>query len=115
MQLNELDEWRANAYENSRLYKETMKRHHDARLKQHKQFEVGDLVLLYNSRFKLFARKLKSRWSGPFVVQTIFSYGTVEVSHPTQDAFKVNEHRLKLYNNEDFKDNREELRLCKPA
>ncbi|KAA3465303.1 protein NYNRIN-like [Gossypium australe] len=63
MQLNELDEWRANAYENSRLYKEATKRCHDAHLKQPKQFEVEDLVLLYNSRLKLFPGKLKSRWS----------------------------------------------------
>ncbi|KAA3465595.1 protein NYNRIN-like [Gossypium australe] len=61
MQLNELDEWRANTYENSRLYKEATKRRHDARLKQPKQFKVGNLVLLYNSRLKLFPGKLKSR------------------------------------------------------
>ncbi|KAK5770393.1 hypothetical protein PVK06_046543 [Gossypium arboreum] len=115
MQLNELNEWRANAYENSRLYKEAMKRRHDARLKQHKQFEAGDLVLLYKSRLKLFPGKLKSRWSVPFIVQTVFPYDTVEVSHPTHDTFKVNGHRLKLYNGEDFKDNREELRLCEPT
>ncbi|KAG8490931.1 hypothetical protein CXB51_014112 [Gossypium anomalum] len=60
IQLNELDEWRANAYKNSRLYKEATKWHHDARLKQTKQFEVGDFVLLYNSRLKLFLGKLKS-------------------------------------------------------
>ena len=36
IQLNELDEWRVNAYENSRLYKEATKRCYDARLKQPK-------------------------------------------------------------------------------
>ncbi|XP_012448635.1 uncharacterized protein LOC105771789 [Gossypium raimondii] len=71
MQLNKLDESRANAYENSRLYKEATKRCHDARLKQPKQFTVGDVVLLYNSKLKLFPGKLKSRWLGPFVVQTV--------------------------------------------
>ncbi|KAA3464783.1 glucose-6-phosphate 1-dehydrogenase, cytoplasmic isoform [Gossypium australe] len=45
MQLTELDEWRTDAYENSRLYKEATKRRHDARLKKSKRFEVGDLVL----------------------------------------------------------------------
>ncbi|KAK5771899.1 hypothetical protein PVK06_048154 [Gossypium arboreum] len=115
IQLNELDEWRANAYESSRLSKEATKRRHDDHLKQHKQFEVGDLVLLYNSRLKLFPGKLKSRWSDPFVVQTVFPYGTVKVSHPTQGIFKVNGHRLKLYNGEDFKDNGEELQICEPA
>ena len=90
-----------------------MKCCHDACLKQRKQFEVGDLVLLYNSRLKLFPTKLKSRWSGPFIVQIVFPYGTVEVSHPSQGTFKVNGHRLKIYNGENFKDDKEELRLHK--
>ncbi|KAK5802531.1 hypothetical protein PVK06_030132 [Gossypium arboreum] len=111
MQLNELDEWRTYTYKNSRLYKEAMKRRHDARLKQNKQFEVGDPVLLYNSRLKLFPRKLKSRWLSPFIVKTVFPYGTVEISYPSQGTFKVNGHRLKPYNGEKFKDDREELRL----
>ena len=114
MQLNELDEWRANAYKNSRLYKEATKRRHDTRLKQRKQFEVGDLVLLHNSRLKLFPEKLKSRWSGPFVIQYVLPYGTIEVSHPSHGTFKVNGHRLKLYNDENFKDDGEELRLHTP-
>ncbi|XP_016743088.1 uncharacterized protein [Gossypium hirsutum] len=114
MQLNELDEWRAYAYENSRLYKEVTKRRHDSHLKQNKQFEVGNIILLYNSRLKLFSGKLKSRWSGPYIVQNFFPYDTIEVSHPTQGTFKVNGQQLKLYNGEDFKDKGEELRLCEP-
>ena len=115
MQMNELNEWRADAYENSKLYKEATKRCHDARLTKSKQFEVGDLVLLYNSRLKLFPGKLKSRWSGPFMIKTIFPYGTIEVTHPTQGTFKVNGHRLKIYNGEDFRDMREELQLREPS
>ncbi|KAA3457062.1 Pol polyprotein [Gossypium australe] len=111
MQLNELDEWRANAYENSRLYKEATKRRHDARSKQLKQFKVGDLVLLYNSRLKLFSGKLKSRWSGPFVIKTIFPYGTIEVTHPTRSTFK----RLRIYNGGDFRYMRKELRPREPS
>ncbi|XP_012461385.1 uncharacterized protein LOC105781389 [Gossypium raimondii] len=42
LQLNELDEWRANVYKSSRVYKELTKRHDDAYLKQLKQFTVGD-------------------------------------------------------------------------
>ena len=61
----------------------------------------------------MFLGKLKSRWSGPFVVQIVFPYGTVEVSHPSQGTFKVNRHHLKLYNGENFKDDGEELELHK--
>ncbi|XP_048229079.1 uncharacterized protein LOC125369849 [Ricinus communis] len=42
-------------------------------------------------------RKLRSRWSGPFVVKQVFLYGTVELHHPEKGDFKVNGHRLKLY------------------
>ena len=47
MQLNELEEWRLMAYDNSHIYKEKAKKYHDARLKQHGQFKEGDFVLLF--------------------------------------------------------------------
>jgi len=62
IQLAELDEWRENAYQSSKIYKERMKRWHDKRTKV-KEFAPGDKVLLFNSRFKLFGRgKLRSKW-----------------------------------------------------
>ncbi|KAK8926051.1 hypothetical protein KSP39_PZI018317 [Platanthera zijinensis] len=97
LQLNELDEWRANAYESNKFYKERSKFYHDRKIKTPKVFSPGDLVLLYNSRLKLFPGKLKSRWSGPFLVEEVFPYGTVLVSHPEKGSFKVNGHRLKSY------------------
>ena len=53
MQLSELDQWREKAYHNSKIYKERMKRWHDKRIKR-KEFTLGDKVLLFNSRVKLF-------------------------------------------------------------
>ena len=67
LQLNELDELRMNAYENAKLYKDCTKLRHDKHLIK-KKFHKGELVLLFNSRLKLFPGKLKSRWSGPFEV-----------------------------------------------
>ncbi|XP_070046068.1 uncharacterized protein [Nicotiana tomentosiformis] len=67
LQLNELDEFRLHAYENAKLYKEKTKRWHDKHI-QHREFEPGQEVLLFNSRLKLFPGKLKSRWAGPFVL-----------------------------------------------
>ena len=96
-QINELDEWRQQAYDNSVLYKERTKKWHDKRLKDAKVFREGDKVLLYNSRLHLFPGKLKSRWSGPFVITKVFPYGTVELHHPEKGNFKVNGHRLKHY------------------
>ncbi|XP_076893036.1 uncharacterized protein LOC143544949 [Bidens hawaiensis] len=96
-QLRELEELSGQAYENSQIYKERIKKLHDARLKDQKQFQVGDRVLLYNSRLRLFPGKLKSRWSGPFSVRHVFDYGTVEIGHEDGRIFKVNGHRLKHY------------------
>ncbi|GJS68771.1 reverse transcriptase domain-containing protein [Tanacetum coccineum] len=72
IQLNELNELRDQAYENSLIYKEKTKRIHDAKIKN-RVFNVGDRVLLFNSRLKIFSGKLKSRWSGPFTVTQVFS------------------------------------------
>nr|GFA03162.1 reverse transcriptase domain-containing protein [Tanacetum cinerariifolium] len=60
-------------------------------------FNVGDRVLLFNSRLKIFSGKLKTRWSGPFTITQVFPYGTVELSQTDGPNFKVNGHRLKHY------------------
>ncbi|GJX85003.1 hypothetical protein Tco_0335777 [Tanacetum coccineum] len=96
VQLNELNELRDQAYENSLIYKEKTKRIHDAKIKN-RVFNVGDQVLLFNSRLKIFSGKLKSRWSGPFTIVQVFPYGTVELSQNSGPNFKVNGHRLKHY------------------
>nr|GFB62505.1 reverse transcriptase domain-containing protein [Tanacetum cinerariifolium] len=53
LQLNELNELRDQAYKNSLIYKERMKKLHDAKIKN-RIFNVGDQVLLFNSRLKIF-------------------------------------------------------------
>nr|GEW94739.1 reverse transcriptase domain-containing protein [Tanacetum cinerariifolium] len=84
------------AYENSVIYKERMKKLHDSKIKNC-IFNVGDLVLLFNSRLKIFFGKLKTRWSGPFTITHVFLYGTIELSQPNGSNFKVNGHRVKHY------------------
>ncbi|XP_015960793.1 uncharacterized protein LOC107484770 [Arachis duranensis] len=70
LQIQELEEFRAEAYENAKIYKERAKKKHDSNIAPRK-FEEGQKVLLYNSRLKLFPGKLKSRWSGPFLVTKV--------------------------------------------
>nr|GFC05614.1 hypothetical protein [Tanacetum cinerariifolium] len=53
LQLNELNELRDQAYENSLIYKERTKKLHDDKIKN-RIFNVGDQVLLFNSRLKIF-------------------------------------------------------------
>ncbi|KAM6547268.1 hypothetical protein CsatB_018944 [Cannabis sativa] len=96
LQLDELEEFRNEAYENAKIYKERTKRWHDRNLVR-KEFQPGQQVLLFNSRLKLFPGKLKSRWSGPFTVIKVFPYGAVELKGQGLNTFKVNGQRLKLY------------------
>nr|GFC09697.1 reverse transcriptase domain-containing protein [Tanacetum cinerariifolium] len=96
LQLNKLNELRDQAYENSLIYKERTKKIYDSKIKN-LIFNVGDQVLLFNSRLKIFLGKLKTRWSGPFTITKVFPYGTVELSQPDGPNFKVNVHRVKHY------------------
>nr|GEZ41545.1 reverse transcriptase domain-containing protein [Tanacetum cinerariifolium] len=96
LQLNELHELRDQAYENSLIYKEREKKLHDSKIKN-RIFNVGDQVLLFNFRLKIFSGKLKSCWSGPFTITKVYPYGTAKLSHADGSNFKVNCHRLKHY------------------
>ncbi|XP_038892624.1 uncharacterized protein LOC120081649 [Benincasa hispida] len=97
LQLNELEKWQMKTYENNKIYKEKTKRWHDQRINK-KVLVVGQKVLLFNSRLHLFPGKLKSRWSGPFIIKTIFPYSTMELMQEDgTDAFKVNDQRVKPY------------------
>ena len=101
LQLSELDEFRNEAYENARIYKEKTKAWHDKNITR-KEVTAGQQVLLLNSRLKLFLGKLKSRWSGPFTVTKVFSHGGAEVSHPEKGTFTVATQRLKSYYGGEF-------------
>ena len=74
LQLSELDEIRAEAYENARSYKERAKLFHDRHILR-KEFTPGIKLLLYDSRLHLFPGKLRSRWTGPYIVSHVFPYG----------------------------------------
>nr|XP_016495884.1 PREDICTED: uncharacterized protein LOC107814898 [Nicotiana tabacum] len=96
-ELHKLDEFRYLAFKSTSLYKERMKRLHDKNIVERK-FNLGDMVLLYNSRLRLFPGKLKSRWSGPFRVVEVFPSGAVEiVAEKDSHIFRVNGQILKLY------------------
>ncbi|XP_016206710.1 uncharacterized protein LOC107647100 [Arachis ipaensis] len=107
LQLNELDEFRSQALENAKIYKEKTKKWHDKKLAR-REFVEDQKVLLYNSRLKFFPGKLKSRWSGPFIIIKASLYGHVELmDNKTQRTFTVNGHRLKHY----LGDSLDELRV----
>ena len=68
LDLNELEELSNDAYFNSRIAKDKLKKWHDQLITQ-KNFSQGDQVRLSDSKLHLFPDKLKSRWIGQFIVQ----------------------------------------------
>nr|XP_027097523.1 uncharacterized protein LOC113717073 [Coffea arabica] len=76
LDLQELEEIRNEAYENALIYKEKSRAFHDQQISR-KTFEVGQKVLLYQSRLKLFPVEIRST--------------------KTDNKFVVNGHRLKYY------------------
>ena len=97
LDLNELEEIRNNAYLNSKIAKERSKKWHDQMIIG-KTFNEGDPVLLYDSKLHLFSGKLKTRWTGPFIVQQAYPNVFVDLRDPNDDrVFKVNGQRVKPY------------------
>ncbi|RDX81728.1 gag-pol, partial [Mucuna pruriens] len=91
--LQELDELRLEAYENSQIYKQKFKQFHN---------QQG---------------KLRSRWKGPFVITNIFPYGAVELRNEhTNNTFHVNGHQIKLFHEgpTPIADNMETISLMEP-
>ncbi|GJS54623.1 hypothetical protein Tco_0627985 [Tanacetum coccineum] len=99
--LHELDELRLQAYENSKLYKARTKAYHDKKLKVRKEFKARDKVLLYNSKYKFKAPKLRSKCYGPFIVKHGYPFGYVKFYDKHGGSFIVNGHRVKLYHNKE--------------
>ncbi|RVX06331.1 Transposon Tf2-11 polyprotein [Vitis vinifera] len=114
LDLNELEELRNDAYLNSKIAKEKLKRWHD-QLVTKKEFFKGQRVLLYDSKLHLFPGKLKSRWVGPFVIHQVHSHGVIELLNSNSaKTFKVNGQRLKPYI-EPFSRDKEVLILHDPS
>nr|GFA49785.1 reverse transcriptase domain-containing protein [Tanacetum cinerariifolium] len=82
VQVNQINELCDQAYENSLIYKEKTKRIHDSMIKD-RVFNIGDRVLLFNSRLKIFMGKLKTRWSAPFTITQVFLMALSSYPKPT--------------------------------
>nr|GEY69433.1 reverse transcriptase domain-containing protein [Tanacetum cinerariifolium] len=91
----------ATAYHPQTSGQDKTKRLHDSKIKD-RVFNIGDQVLLFNSRLKIFSGKLKTHWFGPLTITHVFPYGTVELSQTDVPNFKVNGHGLKHYFREDI-------------
>ncbi|KAK8708641.1 hypothetical protein V6N13_059679 [Hibiscus sabdariffa] len=96
LHLQELEEIQRNAYDSAQIYIEKTKEFHDRRI-SFKTFNIGQKVLLFNSKLKLFAGKLQSKCLGPYTMTKVFPHGAVEVEKDSGERFKVNGQRLKPY------------------
>ena len=89
VQLNDLEEICSNAYESSKMYKERMKSWHHWHIHE-REFEEGNLILLFTSRLKSLPTKLYSRWSWPFKMKKVYPYGAIDIGTEAIGTFKVN-------------------------
>ena len=58
---------------------------------------MRELVLLYNSRIILFLGNIKSRWSGPFTITSVTSFGVVTLKTESINELNVNGQKMKHY------------------
>jgi hypothetical protein len=51
----------------------------------YQKVDIGQKVLLYNSRLHLILGKLRSRWNDPFIVKHVYPYGAFDIENPKND------------------------------
>ena len=97
-QLLNLEEDRFIAGFHQKVQKAREKAWHDKHIK-HKIFHVGDLVLLYDSKFMKFTGKSRMHWLGPYEVNHVTSGGIVQLTKLNGEVLPslVNGSRSKLY------------------
>ena len=67
LDITELEKIRADSYDLAKDYKIRTKKYHDSKIKE-KTFTIGQKVLFYETRLHNHPGKLRTRWTGPFVV-----------------------------------------------
>ena len=77
-------------------HKEKMKKGTDQKFAK-QEFVVGDLVLVDSSGVPRLPGKLKSKWTGPYLITQVFPHGAVELKAKEGVRFKRNRERIKLY------------------
>ena len=108
-----MEEIRNDAYDSTKRFKARTKAYHNKMIVR-KNLEIGQKVLLYDSRLHLFPSKLRSRWTGPYLIKKVYPYEAVEICDlKNGDAFKVNGQRLKPFL-EKFEKEAESLTLGDP-
>ena len=97
-QLLTLEEDRFIAGFHQTVQKAREKAWHDRHIKN-KTFQIGDLVLLYDSKFLKFPGKFKTHWLGPYQIQQVTEGGAAQLSQLNGELLPtwINGSRLKPY------------------
>ena len=61
------------------------------------EFMVGDLVLVDSFGVPCLPGKLKSKWTGPYLITQVFPRGAFELKAKEGVRFKMNRDQIKLY------------------
>ena len=115
LDLSSIDEWRSQAYENARLFKEKVKQWHDRRILK-REFHIGEKVLLYKSLLRFFAGKLLSKWEGPYIIEEVYRSGAIKIASLKDGATQVvNGERLKHYiSGDSYNENVDTIQMMTP-
>jgi len=84
------------------------KKHHDAKLKDHVQFQIGDFVLYYNAaKEKQWSGKLDPKWKGPYYIHNVLINGSYKLRNKQGRVLvtPANGSLLKKYNDRSEQDN----------
>ena len=73
-----------------------MKKYQDQKIEK-RDFMVGDLMLLFNSRLRLFLNIFKSKWTSPYLITQLFPHGAVELDNKEGVRFNLSGQRIKIY------------------
>ncbi|RVW69220.1 Pro-Pol polyprotein [Vitis vinifera] len=103
LDLNELEKMRNEAYMNSKISKDKLKRWHD-QIVLRKEFKRDKRCSYMIQKLHIFSGKLKSRWNGPYLVHKAYLNGFVEIANPKSGCiFKMgNEKRKSMEIEEEF-------------
>ncbi|KAL6314236.1 hypothetical protein AAG906_012593 [Vitis piasezkii] len=112
LDLNEMEELRNDAYINSKVAKQTMKKWHD-QLISNKEFREGQRVSCM-TQDSIYFWEAQVKVDRLFIIHQVYSNGVVELLNSNgKDSFRVNGYRLKPFM-KPLKLEKEEINLLEP-
>jgi len=100
--LEDLEEARMVALSQIKEVQARRKWDHDQKLPTEHGIKEGGLVLLYDSRYRIFPGKFHTRWMGPYRVKQIFQNGSIQLEDLQGKELdtRVNKNRVRKYETE---------------